>query len=396
MSTLHFADTHNMAAFLEKLAELDKKKVIITETNIRRDLHLEDAEVFINQQLGDMSHHKKIYVSPSHIKKIFANMKREGKDFSGRITPLFATMLVPHQEKLGKGSDIPSDPQHTPIITQPISALSTSKPQKKQKFRRTRKNTEVSHPNDSTNDVADENVTNTSNDPMLSSEDRLKLLELMDLCTKLSERVLDLEHTKTAQDSEISKLKKRVKHLEKRNKSRTLGLKRLRKVGSTRRERNDDLMFDIGDLDNKEVVVAKQSEKVIKEVVSAAAKEASTANPVTTEKVVVKETSVPVSAATIMVSTATTTVVATPTITAQPQQRAKGIAFIEHVESTDNTQAMIEADQLLAERLQTREQDKLTEEEKTSLFMQFLEKRRKFFAAKRAEAKRNKQPTQAQ
>ncbi|GJY39755.1 hypothetical protein Tco_0426119 [Tanacetum coccineum] len=39
----------------------------------------------------------------------------------------------------------------------------------------------------------------------------------------------------TAQDSEIASLKKRVKKLERRNKSRTLGLKRLRKVGSARR-----------------------------------------------------------------------------------------------------------------------------------------------------------------
>ncbi|GJX58723.1 hypothetical protein Tco_0290113 [Tanacetum coccineum] len=57
-------------------------------------------KVFINQQLGDMSHHKKIYVNPFHTKKIFANMKREGKDFSGRITPLFDTMMVQASEEV--------------------------------------------------------------------------------------------------------------------------------------------------------------------------------------------------------------------------------------------------------------------------------------------------------
>ncbi|GKF83221.1 hypothetical protein Tco_0244877, partial [Tanacetum coccineum] len=35
-------------------ALIDKKKVIITETSIRSDLHLKDAGVFINQQLGDI------------------------------------------------------------------------------------------------------------------------------------------------------------------------------------------------------------------------------------------------------------------------------------------------------------------------------------------------------
>ncbi|GKD72093.1 hypothetical protein Tco_1330375 [Tanacetum coccineum] len=68
-----------------------------------------------------------------------------------------------------------------------------------------------------------------------SGEDRLKLNELMELCTNLSQRVLDLENTKTSQAAEITKLKERVKKLERRNKSRTPGLKRLRKVGRTAR-----------------------------------------------------------------------------------------------------------------------------------------------------------------
>ncbi|GKE16816.1 hypothetical protein Tco_1424393 [Tanacetum coccineum] len=42
-----------------------------------------------------------------------------------------------------------------------------------------------------------------------SGEDNMKLQELMDLCIKFSERVLALENIKTAQDLEISNLKKR-------------------------------------------------------------------------------------------------------------------------------------------------------------------------------------------
>ncbi|GKC48852.1 hypothetical protein Tco_1071597 [Tanacetum coccineum] len=57
MMTLQFAKTHNMVAFLTKYAEsetvngevqlqalVDGKKVIITESTIRRDLQLEDVE----------------------------------------------------------------------------------------------------------------------------------------------------------------------------------------------------------------------------------------------------------------------------------------------------------------------------------------------------------------
>ncbi|GJZ89045.1 hypothetical protein Tco_0660827 [Tanacetum coccineum] len=72
------------------------------------------VQVFINQQLGDMPHHKKMYVNPSHTKKIFANIKREGKDFSRRVTPLFATMIVQANQEEGEDTDIPIDSQQTP------------------------------------------------------------------------------------------------------------------------------------------------------------------------------------------------------------------------------------------------------------------------------------------
>ncbi|GJR23284.1 putative ribonuclease H-like domain-containing protein [Tanacetum coccineum] len=52
-----------------------------------------------------------------------------------------------------------------------------------------------------------------------SDEGRLKLEELMAMCTKLSKQVLDLEKEKDAQAVEILKLKKRVKKLERQRKS---------------------------------------------------------------------------------------------------------------------------------------------------------------------------------
>ncbi|GJU07685.1 hypothetical protein Tco_1124115 [Tanacetum coccineum] len=71
-------------------------------------------------------------------------------------------------------------------------------------------------------------------------------------------------------------------------------------------------------------------------------------------------------------------------------------ANIALIESWENIQAMMEADRLLAERLQTREQDELTDEEKAKLFMELMEKRRKHFAALRAQEKRNRPPTKVQ
>ncbi|GJZ82472.1 hypothetical protein Tco_0647645 [Tanacetum coccineum] len=61
----------------------------------------------------------------------------------------------------------------------------------------------------------------------------------------------------------------------------------------------------------------------------------------------------------------------------------------------DDVQAKIEADYQLAQRLQAQEQEELTDEEKARLFVQFLEQRRKHFAAKREKEKRNRPPTKS-
>ncbi|GKC72443.1 hypothetical protein Tco_1118326 [Tanacetum coccineum] len=68
-----------------------------------------------------------------------------------------------------------------------------------------------------------------------SGNDSMKLKELMELCTNLLNRVIDLEKTKTSQAQEITSLKRRVKRLEKKGGSRTHELKMLYKVGLSRR-----------------------------------------------------------------------------------------------------------------------------------------------------------------
>ncbi|GJT05158.1 plasma membrane ATPase, partial [Tanacetum coccineum] len=51
-----------------------------------------------------------------------------------------------------------------------------------------KKNTKIPQPSGSIDNVPDENVPTTSNDPLLSGEDRLQLTELMDLCTNLQKK----------------------------------------------------------------------------------------------------------------------------------------------------------------------------------------------------------------
>nr|GEZ42522.1 hypothetical protein [Tanacetum cinerariifolium] len=109
--------------------------------------------------------------------------------------------------------------------------------------------TEVPH----TEPQAEERVPTPFHDPLPSGDDRLQLNELTDICTKLSDRVLSLEQTKTNQAVEIEKLKKRVKKLEgkkkKKKKKRTHGLKRLYKEDASKQGRiaeidaNEDLFL---------------------------------------------------------------------------------------------------------------------------------------------------------
>ncbi|GJW52233.1 hypothetical protein Tco_0093584, partial [Tanacetum coccineum] len=93
------------------------------------------VQVLLDNQVEGMTKHKGIYVTPSHTKKVFANTKRPGKGFSGKVTPLFQKMMVQAPEDMGEDSAASTDSHSTPIITQP----SSSKPQKKNSRRKQRK-----------------------------------------------------------------------------------------------------------------------------------------------------------------------------------------------------------------------------------------------------------------
>nr|GEW99702.1 hypothetical protein [Tanacetum cinerariifolium] len=107
-------------------ALVDKKKVVVTEDAIREVLQLDDAEGFDclpNEEIftelsmsakrtswnefsssmasaiiclstGDLSTYTTKYTSPALTQKVFANMRRVEKGFSGVETPLFERMLV--------------------------------------------------------------------------------------------------------------------------------------------------------------------------------------------------------------------------------------------------------------------------------------------------------------
>nr|GEV93370.1 hypothetical protein [Tanacetum cinerariifolium] len=80
--------------------------------------------------------------------------------------------------------------------------------------------------------------------------------EALDACAALTRRFEHLEHDKVAQDLEITKLKTRVKKLERANKVKALKLRRLKKVGTSQRiESSDDI--DMEDASNQGKIIDK-------------------------------------------------------------------------------------------------------------------------------------------
>ncbi|GJZ47275.1 hypothetical protein Tco_0601107 [Tanacetum coccineum] len=67
-----------------------------------------------------------------------------------------------------------------------------------------------------------------------------------------------------------------------------------------------------------------------------------------------------------------------------------------NIEEWKDIQARVKADEELAQRLQAEERKKYTEAEQARLLEELINQRKMYFAAQRAEKKRNKPPTRAQ
>ncbi|GJR60471.1 putative reverse transcriptase domain-containing protein [Tanacetum coccineum] len=265
-----------------------------------------------------------------------------------------------------------------------------------------------------------ENVSKLSNDSLLTrgntlqnDEDSLKLKELMELCTNLQQKVLDLEKTKTTQQNEIASLKRRVKKLEQKKRSRT---HRLNKVGMSRRVESsgdeedlgedaskqgrrinaidadeditlvnvqddaDNEMFDVDALNDEEVFVAEQE----------VANEKDDDGEITLAQALIemKSTKPKVKGVVIQEPGESTTTKSSQLSSQQSHDKAKfdeeerlargkDEANIAVTEEWDDIQANIKADHELAQRLQAEEQEELSDAENATLFQQLLEKRRK-------------------
>ncbi|GJW72914.1 hypothetical protein Tco_0132284 [Tanacetum coccineum] len=235
----------------------------------------------------------------------------------------------------------------TPTPTPPpaTTSIQPSQPQKQRVRRPTRRETEVTQSSEPTM-VVDEAVHIESNDP-LSGEDRLKLSELMTLCTQLSSRVLTLETIKTTQAKEIATLKKRVKRLEKGKKSSSNKLKDYSSiadidedVGVTLENTTftDKDLFGVHDLEGEEVFVDEEASKTIDE-------EMTLAQTLMEIKTKDKET--------VIEEHRKSQMMFDEQLALKLQAKEE---VVRNIAEWDDIQAMIDADYELAKQLQTQEQ----------------------------------------
>nr|GEZ03796.1 hypothetical protein [Tanacetum cinerariifolium] len=235
-------------------ALVDREKIVISEDVIREILQLDDAEgvvclpneeIFAGlaqmgyekpakrtswnefstvmasaNQVGNLSTHTTRFISPALTQKVFTNMRRVGKSFSGVETPLFEENVTKDVANAAIPSTptpliLPSPPSHDISSNSQVQFLPPQQPQ------------------------------SSPQAPPQSAEFPTHFQQVLDTCFSLTRRVENLEHDKDAQKLEIIKLKARVKRLERANKVKSSKLRHLRKVRASKRIESSDDMEDV-------------------------------------------------------------------------------------------------------------------------------------------------------
>ncbi|GJZ85312.1 hypothetical protein Tco_0650651 [Tanacetum coccineum] len=200
--------TVNNTSYID--ATVAGKPVTILEASIRSVLLFDDADgidslnnqaIFNNIQLmGNQL--KEVLVPLDHFpvptltKKVLTFMVKKGKNFSGKVTPLFDSMLVQQTEDEGEASERPSDSQPIPSPPYPSEDQPQIQPDLSPRPSLT------THILDSIPEgFGGNDGGQSSNDASLSgNKDGLTLQSVYDLCVSLCKQV-------TAQAKEIKRLK---------------------------------------------------------------------------------------------------------------------------------------------------------------------------------------------
>ncbi|GKA25091.1 putative ribonuclease H-like domain-containing protein [Tanacetum coccineum] len=195
---------NNVADLLTKASDVTRFEFLIASIDKYNSIQL-----FLNKQQRLLLPHTRTYLTPILTSKLFSNMRRASKGYSGVVTPLFEKMLVQAQDQEQQQSPlrITSSPSLSPQPT----LLSPSP-----------------DPIQPTHEV-DETASMPHDSPLHavhshgSAEGSVQQHDLMVLVTKLNDRIdgleKDLMQTKKTYSTALTKLALRVKKLESKLKS---------------------------------------------------------------------------------------------------------------------------------------------------------------------------------
>ncbi|GJY49978.1 hypothetical protein Tco_0439934 [Tanacetum coccineum] len=160
--------------------------------------------IFLGTQLKNVSVPLDHFPVHALTSKVFSFMVKKGKHFSGRVTPLFPTMLVQPTEDEGEGSERPSEPQPTPSPPHTSEAQFEPQPDPSP-----RPSPSIPTPDSNPEGSGRNHGGQSSSDKSQSgNKDDLTLQSVYDLYLSLCTQVTD-------QAAEIKALKAQVKRLKK-------------------------------------------------------------------------------------------------------------------------------------------------------------------------------------
>ncbi|GJW80523.1 hypothetical protein Tco_0144498 [Tanacetum coccineum] len=221
MEALKFVDSHNMVAYMEKSTENADFDEIVDFLNV-------------NPIRYALTVSPTIYVS--YIEQFWSTTKIEivnnERQIRAKVNGKTIVILESSVRRVLQFNDEDDTPTTaSPSNIEPILIIaSSSQPQKTHKRRKTKRPTEISQSSGPTTLVADETVHEDRGDSMEraatttanldaeqdngvntpgSREDRLKIIELMEICTKLSDKGRNI--AESDQDEEISFVQEDVK-----------------------------------------------------------------------------------------------------------------------------------------------------------------------------------------
>ncbi|GJS82609.1 hypothetical protein Tco_0749150 [Tanacetum coccineum] len=374
--------------------------------SIESHLKLEDSDGISNlpttkifEQLALMG----TYIAPTLTQKLFSNMRRASKGYTGVDIPLFPTMLVQ-----GPESVVPQlrSPTQTNVADE---AASTG--------------VDVRHGGAATTVTSldagqgsgniDKTLSMPHDSPLPrvhtlgSDEGRMQHNELMDLVTKLSDRVValetELQQTKKVYGAAFTKLIQKGRKIAEIDQDPDISL--VQHDAEVQGRHEHDMESDFEFTAAEEVYTAKKGVSTTKPVstVGASVSTAGASSAKEKGKAIMEEVETIQTKTKLQLEQERLSYEEALRLQAEIDEeerqritRVQEEASSFNIEEWDDIQARVEADEEFAQRLQSEEREMYSEAKKARLLAELINKRKRYFAAQRAEERRNKPLTQAQ